>query len=358
MSVLFVQNRPIRAGAQTSLARLVDSEPIRSIDPVVLLNSNGWLSDQLSRQGTSFSVFPFKSSRALSTRIFGLSTWARKVAVSLGETCASIQCVVANDHQECPLAIALAKELGDLPVLSVLRTPGMTKRDFEKYDCDVSQSLMVVGRELQERTNEWTSKSIALFEEGFEEAEFQPWKPVPQSCPTRLLLIGSEAPRKGFTDFIEALQAFERQRPDFPGWTCDLTGSRTDAIDALLAKPMRSQFHFLGRIEGFPARVREYDFAIHPSRAETFGMAPIEAILAGTPTLLSSTGVAAELSLPSSWTFPPGNIASLTERLEFLWESWPPIDIAAIQSQIRARFHINHTASAVRTQLDLLINRR
>lgn len=358
MSVLFVQNRPIRAGAQTSLARLVESDPIQSLNPMVLLGSNGWLSDQLNREGISVGVFPFKTARALSTRIFGLSAWAEKAASILGETRARIRVVVANDHQECPLAIALAKQLGGLPVLSILRTPGMTKRDFQKYDCDASQSLMAVGSELRERTNEWTPKPVVLFEEGFEESEFQPWKPLPPACPKRLLLIGSEAPRKGFTDFIEALQAFEHQRPDFPGWICDLTGSRTDAIDALLAKPMRSQFHFLGRIEGFPARVREYEFAIHPSRSETFGLAPIESILAGTPTLLSSTGVAAELSLPSSWTFPPGNIAALTERMEFIWESWPPIDLAAIQAEIRARFHINHTASAVRAQLDLLINRR
>lgn len=358
MSVLFLQNRPIRAGAQTSLARLVDSAPIRPLDPVVLLNSDGWLSDQLCRQGTPYCVFPFKSPRSLSTRIFGLSTWAKSAAAALGETRSQIRCIVANDHQECPLGLALAKTLGGLPVLSILRSPGMSKRDFEKYSCDASQAVMVEGRELQVRVKRWTSKSVSLFEEGFEEAEFQSAKTLPTSCPRRVLLIGSEAPRKGFTDFIEALQILEHRRPDFPGWTCDLTSAHTEAIDALLAKPTRSKFHFLGRIEGFSSRVREYDFAIHPSRAETFGMAPIEAILAGTPTLLSTTGVAAELSLPWSWTFPPGKITSLSEHLEFIWEYWPPIDIPAIQAEIRARFHINHTASAVRCQLDFLVNKR
>ena len=356
MSVLFLQNRPIRAGAQTSLARLVDSAPIRPLAPVVLLNSNGWLSDQLGRQTTPYCVFPFKSPRSLSTRMFGLSIWAKSAAAALGEKRSQIRVVVANDHQECPLALALAKTLGGLPVLAILRTPGMTKRDFDKYRCDASQALMGEGRELQARIKNWTSKSVSLFEEGFEETEFQPVKPSPTSCPKRVLLIGSEAPRKGFTDFIEALQLLEHQRPDFPGWTCDLTGSHTEAIDALLAKPMRSQFHFLGRIEEFPTCVREYAFAIHPSRAETFGMAPIEAILAGTPTLLSTTGVAAELSLPWSWTFPPGQIATLSERLELIWALWPPIDIPAIQAEIRARFHINHTASAVRSRLDSMVN--
>ena len=101
------------------------------------------------------------------------------------------------------MAIALAKELGGLPVLSILRTPGMSLRDFKKYRCDASRTLMGEGRELQRRIKDWTSKPIALFEEGFEEPEFLPLKSIPSTCPSRLLLIGSEAPPKGFTDFIE-----------------------------------------------------------------------------------------------------------------------------------------------------------
>jgi hypothetical protein len=222
MSVLFLQNRPIRAGAQTSLARLVDSEPIRSLDPVVLLNSEGWLSQQLKLQKSHCVVYPFKSPRALTTRIFGLSGWAKTTAACLGEHRSKIRFVVANDHQECPLALAIAKELGGLHVLAILRTPGMTKRDFDKYRCDECHGITGVGHELRNRIDGWTSKPVALFEEGFEEAEFQLLKPVPASCPKRILLIGSEAPRKGFTDFIEALHLFEQQRPDFPGWECCL----------------------------------------------------------------------------------------------------------------------------------------
>jgi glycosyltransferase involved in cell wall biosynthesis len=61
---------------------------------------------------------------------------------------------------------------------------------------------------------------------------------------------------------------------------------------------MRSQFAFLGRVNGLSELVRGYDFAVHPSRMESFGLAPIEALLAGTPTLVSLTGEAGELGLP------------------------------------------------------------
>jgi len=164
--------------------------------------------------------------------------------------------------------------------------------------------------------------------EGFLESEFAPAKSTLSSSPKRLLVIGSEAPGKGFTDFIEALQLFENKRPDFPGWNCELTGIRTDAIALLLAKPMRSQLNFLGRVNGFSDLIRAHDFVIHPSRSESFGMAPVEALIAGTPTLISLTGIASELSLPEPWSFPPGDIAALAKRLEFLWERLAAVKFA------------------------------
>ncbi|MDZ4288135.1 MAG: glycosyltransferase family 4 protein, partial [Prosthecobacter sp.] len=258
---------------------MVDSTPLRILGPAVLLGGEGWLAEQLQRQQVPVLTTDFPSPRAMATRLFGLGSFARRVAASLHSNSIQPTAIIANDHQECPLALSLSKTLGRVPVLAILRTPGMTRGDFDKYHCDRCDGLMGEGKELRQRLTEWTTKPVGLFEEGFTESEFMPPKPWPPSCPQRLVVIGSEAPRKGFTDFIEAVHCLEIQLPGFPGFRCDLTGSPPSGSDALLARPSRSTFHFLGRVEGFAHLVRQYDLAVHPSRAETFGMAPIEAML-------------------------------------------------------------------------------
>jgi len=353
VSILFLQKRPIRAGAQTSLARMVDSTPLRVLDPAVLLGGGGWLEEQLRRQKVPVMVTDFPSPRALKTRLLGLGGWARQAAAVLKARSISPAALIANDHQECPLALALAHVLG-VPVLGILRTPGMTRGDFDKYHCDRCQGLMGEGGELRARICGWTTKRVGLFEEGFTEVEFMPLKPWPAACPRRLIAIGSEAPRKGFTDFIEALHLLEARLPDFPGFDCEFTGSQPPGSAALLARPTRSTFRFLGRVEGFAGLVRGHDLAVHPSRAETFGMAPVEAMLAGTPTLVSVTGVVGGLALPEAWKSPPGDIGALADRLAALWQSWPALDLADVQAQIRRGFHIDHTAGFVRAELDAL----
>jgi glycosyltransferase involved in cell wall biosynthesis len=233
----------------------------------------------------------------------------------------------------------------------------MSQSDFERYNCDACEGLMGEGNELLAQIRNWTSKSVVLFEEGFEEAEFLPLRPRAVVCPSCILVIGSESLRKGFGDFIDALRLFEKRRPDFLGWECHLTGSRTARFAAMLSQTMRSKFTFLGRREDFSELVRQYDFAVHPSRAETFGMAPIESMLAGTPTLISETGIVSELVLPPAWTFPPADVETLSRRLEFLWEFWPPLDFSHVHAQVRNRCHINHTASVVRAEIETIVNR-
>lgn len=335
---------------------MVESAPLRTLKPAALVGGVGWLTEQLVRQAVPFVSTPFPSPRALTTRIFGLRSFSKRLLPVLKENYIEPAAIVANDHQECPLAQAISQALGGIPVLAILRTPGMTRADFDKYLCDRCDGLMGEGKELRQRLTGWTKKRVSLFEEGFTESEFMPAKPLAPACPPRVIVIGSEAPRKGFTDFIEAIHRLEARHPDFPGFHCDFTGSQPSDNEALLARPTRSSFHFLGRVEGFANLVRQYDLAVHPSRAETFGMAPVESLLAGTPTLVSVTGIVGELALPAAWTFPPGDSETLSHRLAMLWQRWLELrpDIPAIQTQIRGSFHIDHTAAFVREELQAL----
>lgn len=344
--VLFIQKRSTRAGAQTSLSRLTRSGTIRELHPAVLLGTEGWLAEDLREHQVPTVITPFPSPRSLATRLLGLKAFADKAARCLGSGGIHPRAIIANDHQECPLALALSARYGGIPVLAILRSPGMTEQDFKKYGCGACHALLAVGADLQQRVASWAGKPVAVFEEGFLDSEFQPPVALPAEFPTRILVIGSEEPRKGFTDFIEALDLIEREHPSFPGIQCDFTG-KPPADAALLNRPRRSRFQFLGRVEGFSRLVREYAFVIHPSRAETFGMAPVEAILAGVPTFLSTTGIVPNLGIPATWQFPPSDARAIAAKLLDIRSAWPvlELDLPALQQQIRQFFHIDRSGS-------------
>jgi glycosyltransferase involved in cell wall biosynthesis len=356
MRLLFIQSRPSRAGAQTSLARILESEAFRQSAPRVLLGEQGWLSEHLDKIGVSCSIERFPAARSLYWRIRGLSSWASKIRAVLSSE-PPPQAIVANNHHECPLARALSQAYAGIPVLGILRSSGMTQRDFVKHQCGGCRKLLAVGNDLQKRASQWSREEVGLFAEGFLEAEFVTGRLWPTQCPRRLLVIGSEMPLKGFTDFIDALRLMEMRNPDFEGWDCHFTGTSSEPISLAIRRPFRSRFEFLGRICDFPTRVQTYEFAVHPSRSETFGLAPMESLIAGTPTLVSETGVAGEMSMPLEWRFPPGNVEVLSHKLEGLWKNWPVLNLTELQTKIRTRFHINKTAHQLRTHVAGLLEK-
>jgi glycosyltransferase involved in cell wall biosynthesis len=229
----------------------------------------------------------------------------------------------------------------------------MSRRDFDKYACVRCDRLMTVGAELTARVRSWTSKPLSVFQEGFCDEEFHPPLPWSNEFPQNILIMGSEAPGKGFTDFIQALDQVEMRYPDFPALNCDFTGATPVNAEKLLGAPRRSRFRFLGRVDGFSQLVRGYRLAVHPSRAETFGMAPIEGILAGVPVLVSETGAVSGLGIPSAWSFPPARPDLLAERLAGLWRHWETsrFEFGKLQERIRQSYHIDLTASSLRQTL-------
>jgi glycosyltransferase involved in cell wall biosynthesis len=343
--LLFIQRRSVRAGAQTSLARLLASEPVLALRPAVLYGEDGWLFDLLAERKIPTARVRFPSSRAILTRMRGLGGFAREAVGELERSGIRPAVIVANDHQECPLALALAKRLGNIPVVGLLRSFGLSERDFRKYRCDECASLMPVGETLQQRMAPWTSKTTVMFQEGFAEAEFHAPVEVSKAFPARWLVLGSEAPGKGFEDFIEALDILACGFPDFPSLQCDFTGS-APPLPGLLARPRPHHLNFLGRVENIIAVIKDHAIVIHPSRGETFGIAPLEAMLAGVPALASQTGIIPRLGLPQAWVFPPRDPRAIAERMVDLWKNWPPPanHIPRVQQTIRESFHIDKTS--------------
>lgn len=356
--ILFIQRSPTRAGAQTSLERMVLSNTIRKLNPAVLIARSGWLSEALDKHDVPTIVHQWPSPRSLNARLGGLKRASRHIANTLREAGINPTVIIANDHQECLLAHALSRALRGIPCIAILRTPGMGRRDFEKYSCGDCDAIFGVGHELRERIEAWASSTIPIYEEGFAENEFLPPKNLPDQFPKRIFVAGSEEPRKGFQDFFEAIYLLEKKHPNFPGLECHLTGNKpeNEAMQGYSKKPFRSQFNFLGRVNDFIETASAFDLAIHPSRAESFGMAPLELILAGIPTLVSSTGVVEKLDIPETWKFPPSNVQALADCLENLWQTWPELspEIHSIQKQIRQSYHIEHTTSQIAAEMQRL----
>jgi glycosyltransferase involved in cell wall biosynthesis len=185
----------------------------------------------------------------------------------------------------------------------------------------------------------------------FTDTDFSPPPPICPSFPTQILIAGSEIPSKGFADFLQALLQIEQSEPDFPSLNCTFTGRRPTDPDAekLLTHSVRSQFKFKGRVNDFVPFAKNFQLAIHPSRSESFGMAPLELMLAGIPTLVSSTGIIDQLNIPTSWVFEPHNPEELSAKLIQLWKNWPSTapHLSEVQNKIRKRYHIAETAQQI-----------
>lgn len=351
--ILFIQKRARRAGAQVSLSRIVTSEEIRDLNPnpFVLLGDDGWLGSFLSEQSIPHIARPWPSPRSLIGRLGGLDQFSKRFIKHLTAQGLTPGAIIANDHQESLLAQSLAKASGGPPVAVILRTPGMNQNDFEKYQCHRCDRIFARGEDLTARAKQWSGRDVTCMLGSFTDTDFHPPHPKPSTFPTRILIAGSEEPRKGFADFLEALFLIEQSEPNFPALECVFTGAEpTDEQSAsILKSPFRSQFHFKGRIDQFIDFAQDFDLAIHPSRSESFGMAPLELILAGIPTMVSTTGIIDQLNISPEWKFQPENPTELAEKLTSLWKNWPNLDphIQEIQHHIRERYHISQTAQQV-----------
>lgn len=356
--LLFVQNRALRAGAQVSLSRLVTQPSLRKLNPHVILGTKGWLDGFLSEHSIPHGVTPWPSPRSIPARLGGLTRFAKQTVSELHKQDVSIRAIIANDHQDCLPALAIAKAAGRIPVIAILRTPGMTRRDFKKYRCYDCTHLFARGEQLTEKVAAWSGCGVSCMLGSFSDGDMLPAPELPQTMPTRILIAGSEEPRKGFQDFIRALRIVEQKEPLFPALDIVLTGKKSHALEQLTQSGFRSQFEFIGRVDTFQAFVRNFQLAIHPSRAETFGMAPFELILAGVPTMLSSTGSAPTLPVRAPWIFPVESPDILADHMIQIWKNWLNVrpDMRMLQNSILDTYPVSASANALAEKIDEILN--
>ena len=330
-AAVFLQRRGHRAGAQTCLLRLLRQPGIRALEPLVVTGEEGWLSRELQRDGIACLIEEFPSSRSLAGRFFKNKSFARKVAKKLEHHNCTV--IHGNDHLESLLTLELGKALG-VPTALFLRSPTMTREDFEKYRCAGHQLVAAVGEDLQAAARAWLpGASVELIHDGLEPGEFLAPKPPPAKFPERILVIGSALDWKGWEDAVRVFS-------NFPSLKLCFTGARPAGIAE------NPNYKFLGRVESFRELVRGFDLAVNPSWHESFGMAALEVLAAGVPLFSTRSGVVPQVLTDPRWLAAPRDIGDMAQKLNALAAGWPAtaLDVAAAQRCIREKFLIGNTA--------------
>jgi len=358
-SVIFIQGRPHKAGAQTCLARLLAHEKIQRHNPVLVSSGEGWLTKECDRLGVRHIEIPFPSSRSLWARMAGNSRFAGDIMRRLHSIGITPSIVHANDHLEGLLALGLARAAGSKSAL-FLRSSGMTREDYFKYGCDRFDLVAAVGEALQEKAGAWDNKrDLLLIHDGLYPSEFRPVKNKPEAFPARLLIIGSTAPGKGWADVFEALRLLDKEYT-LPPLGMDFAGESPD--EGFKAKagdmPDKVELRFLGRVDDLPGLARDYDLVINPSRSESFGMAALETVAAGVPVLSSRTGVIEQVVGLEHMLFKPHDPQSLAGALKGLMANWSEMDmgVADAQENIIKRFNIDNTVDRLVREYERLTN--
>lgn len=139
------------------------------------------------------------------------------------------------------------------------------------------------------------------------------WSPEPndRDGPLRVLFVGGDFRRKGGDVLLDAL---ERLPP----------GSAEAHVVSKDVVPRRDGVHVYADLGPNDARLvelyRSSDVFALPSRAETFGIAAVEAAACGLPVVVSDVGGLADLVIDAEtgWRVPPGDPQALATALERL----------------------------------------
>ena len=345
--VLFIQNRPHRAGAQTCLARLLEDSAIRSFNPLVLCSQQGWLTEECDQLNIPYIIEPFPSSRSLRARFYGNKAFAARVKQRIDSVGFQLQMVFANDHWEGLLGLAIGKLTSSKKII-LLRSPGMTEDHYGKYGCHQYDCVATIGDELHRRVQEWApDHHIEKVYDGIRSCEFLSPKPRATERPSRVLVIGSALDWRGWADLTEAARILQKETEC--NWESDFTGDEPDRNknDVHLDRLHPGTCSFLGRQEAFVELVRRYDLVINPSRQETFGMAAVEVLAAGVPLLSTKTGVMGHVQSDSSMLVPPAQPRDMAEAIGYIWKNWETVNfnVSDCQSQIRKRFMTDSMAN-------------
>jgi len=138
------------------------------------------------------------------------------------------------------------------------------------------------------------------------------------SAGLRLIAVGNLRRQKNYLRLLEAFSMLS----DLP-ISLDIYGAG-DLEHELAARIKREKLNvrLMGRVDDVSKVLPNYEAYIMPSLFEGFGIAPMEAMAAGMPVLLSDLPVFRELAEDIPYYFDPLNSSSIAEAIKFSFDNW------------------------------------
>jgi glycosyltransferase involved in cell wall biosynthesis len=314
---------------------------MRELNPLVITTDrNGWLPKELRRIGIDHAIEHIPSVRSISSLIWSNRAFSSRVASRLQN--ASPLAIIANNHEEAILASEIAAKLSTKSAV-ILRDSYLTKAALEKYKWDLPDHALAVGKDLAALAAESSASApvTRIYDAITDFAE-----PVERSShfPDAALVVGTRQPGKGWKELIEAIDIAAKTEPGLLRTRFVFTGSPPDGFIS------KDHVSFVGHTENFFERLRQFKLVINPSKAESFGLAPAEAIAAGVPLLSTRTGIFSDaLRLPEEWSLPGPDPALMAKQIVLLYRNWSsiPYPVGDLQRQIKTLFSPDNAAQPI-----------
>ncbi len=164
--------------------------------------------------------------------------------------------------------------------------------------------------------------------------------PRPADAPARIVVVASLYPVKGIDVLVEAVTLLGHERRDF---VVEVIGDGPDraALTALITRRgVDDRLRLAGAAphQSVAARLQAADFAVIPSRFETFSVAAAEAQACGLPIVASAVGALTERVGDHGLLCRPGDPADLASAMRTMLDTHREYDRELIAADAAARY--------------------
>jgi glycosyltransferase involved in cell wall biosynthesis len=287
-------------GTERQLFELLRRLDRRRFTPhVACFKAGGELHPHLCELGLPPTVFPLRGSLAQPNTAYQIGRMALLCKR------ADIRVIHAHDFYSNVIAVAAASVAGIRCIVSrrdLAHWLGGTQRRALRLACRVADAVVANAGAVAEQTERELgvdAGKIHVIPNGIDVAHFDlkafrtPEPPLPPGdvSRTRICMVGSmHLPDKGHGDLLQAA-ALLRDRGFAPEWVLVSDGSlRARLEEQARALGLGDQVQFLGRRDDVPSILVRCDLVVHPSWAEGFPNAVLEAMCAARPVVATRVG--------------------------------------------------------------------
>src|SRR3954467_6794603 len=172
--------------------------------------------------------------------------------------------------------------------------------------------------------------------------------------PRRWLYIGSLIERKGPLRLVAAFARCRQEEPDLELTLLGEGAQKQETLDLIDELGLTDAVRVLDPVppDEVPGLLVAHDLLVHPSRHETFGMTPVEALATGTPVLVARYAAAEEVlagvEKEAGGLFDIGiGSDEIVEGYHDLRDRWHSVDPFAAREVMRSRYGFEAVAAAL-----------